>query len=140
MKSCNLKTGDRVRFSLKSPYSKEDLKYGCDPRVNGMTGTIQCIWDIKEPCVIKLDTPLVYDNNKEVYEYWDFTYNMVKISEEPHPINFEKAWNELKNYLNSQHYLLENSSEKDIVANSKLYEIDEIIEQVEHLEHSVQCK
>ncbi len=138
MKSCNLKVGDRIRFDLRSPYSDEDIKYGCDSRVDGSTGTIQCIWDVNETCVVKLDTPLLYDDKRVVSEYWDFAYNLKKVLEEPKsPLNFEESWKQLKNYLDKKHkdYFLKHTISKNIENDSKLYELDEIIEHIKQIEN-----
>lgn len=138
MKPSNLNVGDRIRFDLRSPYSEEDIKYGCDSRVQGTTGTIQCIWDVKQTCVVKLDTPLVYDNNKIVYEYWDFAYNMEKISErDKSPINFEVSWKELKGYLNNKRkdYNLQNIVKESSIVNCKIHELDDILEHINQIEN-----
>lgn len=134
MTSSNLKVGDKIRFNLKSSYSSKDLTYGCDTRVDGMTGTIQCIWDQSERCVVKLDTPLTYDN-KRVYEYWDFPYNMTKISSNYEPLNFEKAWNELKVYLYSKHNTYGLSGDDN--DHSRLNTIDDIIKKFNEIENNI---
>ena len=139
MNSCNLSIGDRIRFDLRTPYSQEDVKYGCDPRVEGTTGTIQCIWDVNETCVVKLDTPLIYDNNRVVSEYWDFTYNMGKITDEPNPtVNYQLLWGQLKNYLNTKHkdYSMQNATNENITNSYKLHELEEIIEHITQIENT----
>lgn len=136
MRFKNLKIGDHILFNLKTSYSKQDIEYGCDPRVNGMTGTITKLWDINETCVVKLDTPLTYENKKAVYEYWDFVKNMEKISyEESKEINSVSDLDKLKNYLHEKQKDYNNSllNENSISIASKLQEVNEILNYVNTL-------
>ncbi|MDD3224760.1 MAG: hypothetical protein PHX70_08720 [Clostridium sp.] len=133
MKFKNFKIGDHIRFHLKSSYSKQDIEYGCDPRVNGMTGTITKLWDIDDTCVVKLDIPLTYEDKKTVYEYWDFVKNMEEISyEDTKKIDKEPNLDKLKNYLYNKQkkYNAELLSKNSISIDSKLQEINEILKYI----------
>ena len=112
MKNDEFKSGTKIRFNLKRPYTKADIEYGCDERVDGMTGTIKNLWDINEYCIVTLDTPLVYDDGRKVYEYWDFVYNMEPLSEESEEYidaNYRAAWFELKKNINDEYRSLSNN-------------------------------
>lgn len=106
MNNNEFKIGTKVKFNLRRPYTKADIDYGCDSRVDGMTGTIKDLWDINEYCIVTLDKPLIYGDGKKVYEYWDYIYNMEPLTEDSEDsidVNYRAAWFELKKNINDEY-------------------------------------
>lgn len=132
------KSGTKIKFNLKRPYTKADIEYGCDERVDGMTGTIKNLWDINEYCIVKLDKPLVYDDGKKVYEYWDYVYNMEPLSEDSEEaidVNYRTAWFELKKNINEEYKNLLSSSNTSVLK-PQLNAFDKILSYMRNYEEN----